>query len=268
MRALLFLPLLQACSYHEPSVGSDGNTPPPDVMDDSSTGGRIHRQLIGGWKFHEGSGLTAHDTSGAGTAVDLQANNAVTWNADGTMTISSPSPAVILSSGSAPHLNSDCQIAHAVTLEAWVVTGATPQGTTSAPVVVAGLCASVASRNISILQAGDQWLGRVRTNTTDPNWANGGPDLLSTQTLTTQMTHLVLVADATTRALYVNNQKVAETAPEGPLGWDGSYKMVLGNEIALYRPWLGTFALVAIYDRALSVDEIKANFDAGPTAPL
>src|SRR5215813_13442657 len=106
MRSLLILALAQGC-YSEPHLGDDG-PPAQDTMRDSMSS-RTRRQLVGVWAFNDGSGTSARDTSGAGTSsVDLQSNGTLTWNGDGTMTVTSQSPAVILSSGSAPHLNSDC----------------------------------------------------------------------------------------------------------------------------------------------------------------
>jgi hypothetical protein len=154
-----------------------------------------------------------------------------------------------------------------VTLEAWVSPAAATEGTVAAPATIAGIDSSTVSRNISILQAGDQWLGRVRTNMTDPQWQNGGPDLLPAPSVVVAgvMTHVVLVADATTRALYVDGELIASTPGEAPFKWDGSYKMVLANDNnTLMRAWAGTYALVALYDRALGSDEIEANFIAGP----
>jgi hypothetical protein len=41
--------------------------------------------------------------------------------------------------------------------------------------------------------------------------------------------------------------------------------MVLANDNnTLMRAWTGTYALVAVYDRALGSAEIEANFIAGP----
>ena len=266
MRGLLIFLFLQACSYREPHLGDDGG-PPPDMPHDSSAV-RTRSQLIGAWAFDETSGLVAHDTSGTGNPVDLTASDVVMWSGNGTLTVMAQAPGIVVSSALGPHLDADCSSAHAVTLEAWVFPVSGAQGSASAPVVVAGLSSSVVSRNISILQAGDHWLGRVRTNTTGTTYQDGTPDLLPLpgETVVPEMTHIVLVADATVRALYVNNVKVADTPAEGPLGWDGGYKMVLANEPSLYRPWSGTFAMVALYDRALTVDDIKGNYDAGPTA--
>jgi len=115
-----------------------------------------------------------------------------------------------------------------------------------------------------LLQAGDKWVGRVRTTTNQ----DGTPSLLSTSVASTlAMTHLVLVADATQRILYVDDVPEAIGIPGAPMGWDTSHVMALLDEPPHGRQWLGSLALVALYDRALSVDEVHQNFMSGPDAP-
>ena len=45
--------------------------------------------------------------------------------------------------------------------------------------------------------------------------------------------------------------------------WDPNFTFQLGNEATLDRPWLGRIFLLAMYDRALSQDQIANNFTAG-----
>lgn len=46
--------------------------------------------------------------------------------------------------------------------------------------------------------------------------------------------------------------------------WDTALRLNLGNETTLSRPWQGEFHGVALYERALSHDEVRANLSAGP----
>lgn len=46
--------------------------------------------------------------------------------------------------------------------------------------------------------------------------------------------------------------------------WDPTYRLLLGNEGSMNRPWRGTFHLLAVYDRALNSDEIRTHFSLGP----
>lgn len=164
--------------------------------------------------------------------------------------------------GVQPHLNRDCRNANGVSLEVWVSANRA-QGTLVAPVLVAGLSASVNSRNISLLQADGQWLGRVRTGAD----GNGGPDLLSTSPVVNgQMTHIVVVAGASERAIYVNGQLEGADVPGSLATWETSYRMLMANELNGTRPWLGSFEMVAMYARTLDAEEITQNYMLGPTA--
>lgn len=271
--ALGFTALLAACTFSpNGATGRDGGDDAPDGPRDvpDATAARVSAGLIALWQFDEAAGQQVAETSGFATPVTLTAASPVTWGG-GTMTLASSN---IVASNTGPNLATRITQRvlgqQGVTLEVWVDPGAgTIQGTVIAPAVVAGIDASVNSRDIAILQSGAQWLGRVRTNMTDPTWANGSPDLLPAPqvVVASGMTHVVLVADASTRALYVDGVKVAETTAGVPVAWDGTYRFVLGNELSLNRPWLGTYALVAFFDRALSPAEIQQNFAAGASAP-
>jgi hypothetical protein len=41
------------------------------------------------------------------------------------------------------------------------------------------------------------------------------------------------------------------------------YRLAIGNELTNNRPWLGEVFLIAIYNRALSANEVQQNFGAG-----
>ena len=46
--------------------------------------------------------------------------------------------------------------------------------------------------------------------------------------------------------------------------WDPQHALVIGNEFQLSRPWAGEVYLAALYDRALTEDEVQRNFRVGP----
>jgi hypothetical protein len=235
---------------------------PPDMMPpDMMPRGRTRVGLIGIWELDDAPGTTVVDTSDLVPTVPLTVSSGMVTFSSGMMTVAG---AAVISSAPKPHLDRDAMNAGAVTLEAWVSPATGAQGAPGQPAVVSGLSASIVSRNIALLQDGKRWVGRVRT-TTD---ANGGPDLTSSNDIVAgNMTHLVVVADATRRILYVNGQPdFVDQAPGPLLGWDQSYKMVLGNESSGNRPWMGTFALVAMYARALTAAEVQTNYLAGSDA--
>jgi len=270
MRGVVFIGFLGACAYTPPqnTPPTDGRIDAPidvitiDSMPDTTEVGRVTSGLVGFWGFESASPLI--DTSsfpiGNPQPINLTATATVVL-ANGTA--STTLALDKLETISNPRLNADCIIGGGVTLEAWVQPTAAIQGGTNSLRVIAGLTSSINARNVSLFQAGDQWLARVRTNVD----VNGAPDLVpATDQVVVAMTHLVVVADGDERILYVNGDPKATDAAPGPLtNWDNSYRLILGNEFQQSRPWTGTFELVALYNRALSQDEVQRNFFAGPT---
>ncbi len=47
-------------------------------------------------------------------------------------------------------------------------------------------------------------------------------------------------------------------------GWQPDYPLLIGNEATLDRPWLGKVFSLALYDRAVTAQEIASAFEAGP----
>ena len=68
------------------------------------------------------------------------------------------------------------------------------------------------------------------------------------------------------RRLYVNGEftdDVDEVAPSRLWNWDTSHQVILGNERTNERQWVGKVRFAAVYDRPLSADQIRQNFDSG-----
>lgn len=268
--ALVVLVCSVGCGFQGSSSTTDGGYVPdglpsidagsaPDAPPDSTIA-RVRTNLIALWDMDQHDATTINETSGFDTAVPIAAGTNTTLAfADSAVTLSGGTS--LVQSSTKPRLNANINAAGAVTLEAWVSAASADQGTPSAPVVVAGLSASINSRNISILQVGKRWVARIRTNADK----NGLPELTSTSDIVAgQMTHLVVVADATRRAFYINGQAVLDAAPAAPTGWDASYRLVLGNETSTNRGWAGSIALVAMYRQALTQVQVTTNLFAGP----
>jgi hypothetical protein len=248
-----------ACSFTQGSTPLDAEldsfNPPVDIVDGSSE--RTRLRLTGAWSF-ESSGFPIPDVAGRFPPVELDIISGTAISGGGTMQIST---ATVIGSDPAPRFNQQIPPQGGVALEVWVAAAETEQGV-SRPSLIAGLSASLNSRNIALMQSNNRWLARVRTS----GDANGMPDLLSTSEVTTAMTHILVTADANARALYVNGVKEAESTPGGPQGWDSAYRFVLANEPQGGSPWLGAYSLVALYERGLSAAEIEGNYRAGPSA--
>lgn len=225
---------------------------------------RVQQGLIGFWTFNDPNGSAiAADTSGNAlpVALDVEVNPSSGLNPptflSGTLVVNTFAR---LLSAENTHLNGDCIRAGAVTLEVWA-TPAIVNPDPSEPLFVAGLAANVNERNIALLQTGNHWEGRVRTTAA----IDGTPALVSTSIVSsTAFTHIAIVVDSTQRVMYINDSSQAVGTPGLLTDWSPNYRMTLVNEAAGGRNWPGTLALVALYDRALTRQEVHQNFQAGP----
>jgi hypothetical protein len=84
--------------------------------------------------------------------------------------------------------------------------------------------------------------------------------------MTTDMTHVVFTHSASGDAvMYINGARVASASLRGPVAnWSQNFQLGLGNEFAADRPWLGEYALVALYNRALVENEVIGHYQLGP----
>lgn len=72
--------------------------------------------------------------------------------------------------------------------------------------------------------------------------------------------HIVVTYDGTEERVYVDGAlRTSSRALRGSFeNWSPDHVLVLGNEATGLRPWRGRLGLVAVYDRALSPDEVSA----------
>jgi hypothetical protein len=115
-------------------------------------------------------------------------------------------------------------------------------------------------------QDGDKLEVRLRTTQTS---TNGMPAVVTpAKSLTEELTHVAYTRSRSGQArLFINGKLAAEQKVPGDFSnWDGGYRLALANELSNDRPWLGTYRLLAIYSRDLTVEEIEQNFRAGPAA--
>lgn len=221
-------------------------------------GGRVTDGLLALYAFDEGTGTTVGDTSGVGTALDLTIDTeaAVTW---GTGTLEATAAVRIFSPAAATKIRDACVASDQVTLEAWVEPASITQG---GPARVVTMSADANLRNITLGQVNGGWIGRLRSVLGD---TNGQPNVATgSGEVTLALTHLVVTYSAGTRRLYVDGRLRATNEVLGELNnWDATYHFGLANELVDARPWLGTYHLVAVYDRALSDLDVAQNFNAG-----
>jgi hypothetical protein len=245
---------------------SDAKT--ADLRTDSRIGDRVPGPIVL-YLFDENQGTVVHDR-GAGFPYDLQVHDriAVAW-APGALTIKSPT---VLENG-APDTKvlAACGKSNAVTVEAWIKPAKALQG---GPGRIVSLAESIFHQNL-VLGHGraeneavaDRFAVRLATTT--------GKKILETPTAsaTAQLTHLVYTREASGAArIYINRTSLPQADHSGelkpPLGWLSTCKLSLADLSPDTRPWLGTYHLVAIYGRALTVDEVAQNHAAGADPEL
>ncbi len=222
------------------------------------------------YRFDETTGRVVHDSSGTGAPLDLTAPSAqgLSWNADG-LTLTG---ATLLRSGvAATKLTAAVKASNEISIEAWVkpVPGTLLGG---GDLSILTLSADDEHRNVTLQQNKAPLLGAssvgvwLRTELTN---AAGEPEVATPATaLGTDLMHVAYTrtADGRTR-IYLNGQLKAEETQGGSLApWSDQFELGLGNEFNGGQAWLGTYRMVAVYSRALSVEEVSARFRAGSKA--
>lgn len=263
--------LAAGCSFEgAPPRGIDAPAldAPADVAIDAPVT-RVTAGLVGLWTFDEPAGsLTAADTSGAGTPVALRvvtsapAGLVAPTFADGAITADTHSRLISMPEKS--RLTSNIVTGGGVTLEIWLRAKAPSQGDAATPRFIVGLAKNITNRNVALFQRADRWVGVVRTSPS----ANGGPELVSNSAVSTmEFTHVVIVADPNQRRIFIDDRVELEDPVAGPLAtWDPDVLLTLFEEPTGGRYWSGSISLVALYNRALSPDEVHANFVQGAAA--
>ncbi len=164
------------------------------------------------------------------------------------------------------------------TIEAWIIPGSSePPGT--GPARIVGMSSDQTTANFSLSQGrsdtgspGDNYSLRLRSTdaTVDPDGLPGFDTPVESAQLV--MTHLVATRGpgASQVTLYIDGNLVTAAFREGTFANWIEAPVSLGNhggplvEPSDHRSFIGTYFLVAIYDRALSIGEIQSNFGAGP----
>lgn len=217
------------------------------------------------YRFNEGSGDTVYDVSGEGAPLDLRISDttAVNWLPQG---IDIAQSTVLVSNGPATKINNAIRESNELTLEVWLMPRQRYQ---DGPARILSISKNMHSRNITLghglwgTQPSD--LYDVRLRTTERS-ANGMPSFSTPAGLTEKRKmHLVFLRKSGGRARYIiDGTVVAETDIPGDFStWNPRFPLLLGNETTGDYPWRGEIYLVAIYNRALSLDEVRQNFAAG-----
>jgi hypothetical protein len=234
-------------------------------------GQRVTSGQIALWEFKNLDGdNVAEDTSTVQPKIDLVLNDNVDWVGGWGIEFNPGGRATAASIADSQKLHDQIVTNNAFTMEAWVVPANVTQ---EGPAIIASYSFSDTERNFSMGQTlySYEFLNRDTASGLDvANRANGQPTLITDpndEDLQATQQHVVLTYDSVNgRRVYVNGQFTGDvdTVTGGSLSdWDPSYVFTLGSDVGGANQWLGKIRMVAIYNRALTQEEITQNFDAG-----
>jgi len=223
---------------------------------------RVKDGLLVFYDFTTTEGTKVADRSNVGEPLHLRIENVgAVRRSPGKLEVRTPTR--IRSERPADKIIAGVKKSNAITLEAWVQAAKIDQ---SGPARMLSLSKNTNERNFTLGHDEAAVEVRLRTSKTSKN---GIPALPSPKkSFSTGLTHIVYTRDSRGQArLYINNKQTANKSVAGDMNnWDGSFTLNLANEASSDRPWLGSYHLIAVYDRSLSAEEVAQNFAAGAQA--
>jgi hypothetical protein len=233
--------------------------------------GRVTQDLAALYLFDEGSGAIVHDRSNSDPPLDLQIADAdaARWLSGGGLALHRET--VVASGAPARQIIEACRQSNELTIEVWIKPSSIEQ---VGPARIVSVSIDPFHRNFTLAHETAQpgtghsqafFVTRLRTTAADEN---GLPEFrTSPGVVETEMTHVVYTRQASGQAkIYVDGVHRANSEVLGDFsGWDDEYQFYLANEGTMDRPWLGEYHLVAIYNRAITEQEILQNYKASVT---
>lgn len=245
--------------------------PPPGALSKALTlydgtvasgGNRYEANMIALYEFKTGSGNIAYDTSGVAPTADLELSvPGVEWVGGWGINIRNGRAKTF---GAASRKFHDLITATGeYSIEAWVV----PGNVTQEDARIISYSGSTNVRNFTMGQNLYNYEFAARSSETD---GNGMPKLITdddAERLQASLQHVVMTFDPVNgRRIYINGEFTGDVdgAGGGSLeAWDNTFALYMGNEASGDRQWQGVLRLVAVYNRALNLQQIKQNFEAG-----
>ncbi|MBK7949438.1 MAG: LamG domain-containing protein [Deltaproteobacteria bacterium] len=228
---------------------------------------RYDTGIIARWDFKEQTGNTAFDTSGVAPAMDLTLEGPTLMSAYGIDVAEGRAIASAVASRKLyDRLAAQGTGTQSYTVETWISNLNTTQ---EGPARIITYSANSGSRNFMLGQVQYQYMVRNRAYTQESN-GNGGPNLETydvDQDAQATLQHVVITYDQLAgRKIFVDGLWTEDLDPiaAGRLwNWSPNHRLVMGNDVSNDRPWLGQIRFAAIYDRPLSPDQVKKNYEAG-----
>lgn len=227
----------------------------------ASGGSRHEANIIARWEFKTGTGYTAFDSSGIEPSVNLALSGNFSWMS---------SYGLDFSGGGA---RADTQTSRKLynfingsgeySIETWVL----PANVTQENTNIVSYDAGATQRNFTL----EQYLYKYNFHNRSDLSTGFDDNFLSTEgeILQSALQHVVATYDPVAgRKVYVNGELIDNvtdpiTGPTTLIGWDNTYAFVLGQNAAGGQNWQGQVRMVAMHKKALNLDQVKQNYDAG-----
>ncbi len=216
------------------------------------------------YNFSFGTGNLVHDISGIGSPLDLKISDEenIMWLPGQGLKVTGNTS---ISSGKVPQdLIDSISGTNEITVEAWIKPCEINQ---AGPARIVTLSSDHFNRAFTLGQKGNDmhydYIFRLNTSNTD---ANGTPEANTTMYFKkTDLQHVVYtITKDGHEKLYINGVKRFSGYRGGDFSsWDINNFFILANELTGDRPWLGSYFLVAVYNKALKVSEVIQNYNAG-----
>ena len=233
--------------------------------------GRSTEGLVALYRFDDGGGSLVRDRADYDAPNDLRAvdERALSWQ-PGSLTLDK---STVLTNGTNPSkIAIAAKATNELTVEAWL---SPRRERSSGPARIAVLSDTTWDQNFVMGQGehfsdGDKalWSHRVRTTDTDEM----GYPMFKTPdgTVDRRLTHLVYTRSADgSETYYIDGDRVANSRRAGSFAnWDTRHTLKLGNEDSQDRPWRGTFHMFAVFDRALTAEDVRGHFAIGADPEL
>jgi len=233
---------------------------------------RVDDGLLTLYTFNERHGSTVHDLARFGTPLHMRILDraAVRWLPGGGLAVSRPTRIQSVRTGS--KITHACKTSNALTVEAWVKPYNVPRKCMLRHVVTLKHPGANANFTIGMMHCKHHdWQYRARARATKMNHKSAGM-LTASAARANQFVHLVYTYRAPHHdsfyidAVPTTNRIKHEPGamPRSLQQWHPGAFLAFANEVDGELPWLGEFHLVAVYGRALTPQEVRQNFKAGP----
>ena len=234
---------------------------------------RIKEGLVAYYNFGYNPDFIVYDQSGFGEPIDLQIlkHSAVNWEASNKLDILSNT--MLVSLVPARKITDALKSSSEISVECWIKPSEPDLLGNARLMSLAtndGQIGFVLDQDYSSTtdQNSLNFSVRLQTQSTNPS---GYPAYVTDQSVSyINLHHIMYVRDKNGKEImYVNGNKSSEGfRPSDFSTWSDDFYLRLGNENDLNHPWKGTFYSTAIYNKALSFDQVKVNYAAGPSDNL